>query len=166
MMTEITVTQKDDGEHFGVAGGNYRVVISGAQTGGIYAVIEMTVPPGGGPPPHEHPFTREMFYVLEGELEFQTQPGKVILGKGGFIDIPLNGPIHCFRNVSGNMARLLCTVIPAGLENVFREIGIPVAPGEFLPRPELTAEREAFLGMVDQKYGQTTYAPDYFERDI
>ncbi|MEJ7663753.1 MAG: hypothetical protein WKG07_31590 [Hymenobacter sp.] len=32
-------------------GDTYRVIASGEQTGGAYAVIDMLVPPGGGPAP-------------------------------------------------------------------------------------------------------------------
>lgn len=162
MDKNIKVIQKHEGEFLGVVGGNYRIVISGEQTGGNYAVIEMVVPPGGGPPPHEHPLFQEMFYILEGELEFRTREGRVTLTKGGFINIPFDGPVHCFKNVSGDFARLLCTVVPAGLENVFRDIGEPVALGEFLPIPEYTEEHKTFLKQIDEKYGQRTYPPDYF----
>jgi quercetin dioxygenase-like cupin family protein len=166
MAKSIQVVQKDEGETLGVAGGNYRIVISGELTGGNYAVIEMIVPPGGGPPPHEHPFTQEMFYVLEGELQFRTRLGPVTVGKGGFVNIPFDGPVHCFKNVSGEFARLLCTVVPAGLENVFKEFGVPTGLGEFLPKPEHTEERESMLRQVDQKYQQRTYPPDFFESEL
>ncbi|SEO18799.1 Cupin domain-containing protein [Flavobacterium sp. CF108] len=161
MDTTIKIISKNEGERLAVAGGNYRIIISGEQTNGNYAVIEMTVPPGGGPPPHAHPETQEMFHVLEGELEFKTETGKQIVTKDGFINIPFGGAVHCFKNTSENYARLLCTVVPAGLENLFQEIGTPVKADEFLPVPELTEKRREFLKEVDIKYGQRTYPPDY-----
>jgi quercetin dioxygenase-like cupin family protein len=161
MDTTIRVINKNEGDRLAIAGGNYRIIISGAETNGNYAVIEMTVPPGGGPPPHSHPKTQEMFHVLEGELEFKTEAGKQIVTKDGFINIPFGGAIHCFKNTSKNFARLLCTVVPAGLEDLFQEIGTPVQAGEFPPAPELTEERKAFLKEIDIKYGQKTYPSDY-----
>lgn len=163
MKTNISTFSHQEGETLGVAGGNYRIILSGDQTNHAYAVIEMLVPPGGGPPPHSHPDTQEMFYLMEGELEFKTEGGKSILKEGGFVNIPLGGAIHCFKNISDGYARMLCTVVPAGLEEVFREIGEPALPGEFLPLPPHTPERMALLKEIDEKYGQKTYPPDYLD---
>ena len=96
----IKIIHSETGETLGIAGGNYRIIISGAETNGNYAVIEMLVPPNGGPPPHSHPDTQEMFYVVEGEFEFKTATGKQIVDKGGFVNIPFGGAIHCFKNSS------------------------------------------------------------------
>lgn len=161
MDSSISIINPDQGETLAIAGGNYRIIISGDQTNGSYAVIEMTVPPGGGPPPHAHPDTQEMFHVLEGELTFKTEQGHHIVSKDGFVNIPLGGAIHCFKNNSENYARLLCTVVPAGLENLFRELGEPVEPGQMLPIPEMTEQRKAFLKEIDLKYNQKTYPPDF-----
>jgi quercetin dioxygenase-like cupin family protein len=161
MESNINIINKNEGELLAIAGGNYRIIISGEETNGSYAVIEMVVPPGAGPPPHSHPDFQEMMYILEGELEFKTEAGKQIVSKDGFVNIPLGGAIHCFKNMSENYARLLCTVIPAGLENLFSEIGTHVLPGQFLPAPELTEKRKEFLKEINLKYGQKTYPPDF-----
>ena len=163
MENNITITDKTEGQFLAIAGGNYRIIISGEQTNGNYAVIEMVVPPNGGPPPHSHEDTQEMFYVLEGEVEFKTESGRQTVGRDGFVNIPLGGAIHCFKNKSDRFARLLCTVVPAGLENLFKEIGQPVAQGEFLKIPELTEERKQILKQLDLKYNQKTYPPDFLD---
>ncbi|WP_208645685.1 cupin domain-containing protein [Mucilaginibacter endophyticus] len=105
MENTVHILRKEDGRHLGVAGGNYRVVVSGKNTGGTYAVIEMLVPPGGGPPPHSHPLTKETFYVLEGEVTFKTEAGQQMVQQGGFVVIPFGGAIHCFQNNSTALAR-------------------------------------------------------------
>ena len=163
MNKDITIIESKEGQFLGIAGGNYRIIISGDQTNGSYAVIEMVVPPNGGPPPHAHEDTQEMFYVLEGEVEFKTEHEKKTVGKDGFINIPLGGAVHCFKNQSKEFARLLCTVVPAGLEKMFLEIGEPVAFGEFLKVPELTEERKQLLKQLDLKYNQKTYPPDFLD---
>lgn len=59
----------DDGvPHVAVAGGTYTILLSGADTGGRYALIDMLVPPGAGPPLHRHDY-EEVFHVVEGEVE-------------------------------------------------------------------------------------------------
>ena len=163
MRKDVAIVEPEAGDTLAVAGGNYRVVISGEMTGGNYAVIEMLVPPGGGPPPHAHPNMQEMFYVLEGEVEFKTENGSTLVRQGGFINIPLGGAVHCFKNESGMLAKLLCTVVPAGLEEIFRQIGIPAAPGEFIPPPPLTPERKKLLTKLDIDHQQHTYPADYLD---
>ena len=164
MTSAVNIQDKHAGKSLAVAGGNYRIVVSGDTVDNQYALIEMTVPPGGGPPPHSHAFIRETFYVLEGEVEFRTEAGSVLVKKDGFVQIPPGGAIHCFTNNSTEMARLLCTVMPAGLEKLFEEFGTPVAPGEFLPPPPMTPELVALLKKLDEKYRQVTYPRDYFDK--
>ena len=164
MRENITMKSNTEGEVLGVAGGNYRIIISGEETNGNYAVIEMLVPPGGGPLPHSHPGTQELFFLIEGELEFKIEAGKQIVNEGDFINIPFEGDIHCFKNTSDKLAKLLCTVIPAGLENVFRALGTAAEYGQFLPVGENTPERVTLIQEVDKKYGLTTYAQDFLER--
>jgi hypothetical protein len=157
MRENITMRSNTEGEIIGVAGGNYRIIISGEETNGNYAVIEMLVPPGGGPLP------QELFFLIEGKLEFKTEAGKQIVNEGGFINIPFEGDIHCFKNTSDKLAKLLCTVIPAGLENVFIELGTSAEYGQFIPVAENTPEHVTLIQKVDEKYGLTIYAQDFLE---
>ena len=66
----LTLADPDDPglTHVGVAGGTYTFLVTGEQTAGKLALIDMLIPAGGGPPPHRHDF-EEMFHVLEGEFE-------------------------------------------------------------------------------------------------
>ena len=54
--------------HIGLVGDTYTITVRGSDTAGRYTVIDMHVPPGGGPPPHRHDF-EETFILLEGEME-------------------------------------------------------------------------------------------------
>ena len=153
-----------DGLAYAVAGGSYRIVISGKQTSGAYALIEMMVPPGNGPGPHAHAEIQESFYVLEGEVEVKTEAGNYTAVKGSFINIPLGGLVHCFKNQSDKMARLLCTVMPAGLEDLFAEVGEPAVFGVFIPPPPLDDVMKEKLMNLAKKYKQEFYPPDYLDR--
>lgn len=161
--TEITVTGDGQGQSLSIAGNSYRILISGAQTGGSYAVIDMLVPPGGGPGPHAHKDIQEMFYVADGEVEFSMEGGKQTAGKGTLVNIPLGGKVHSFRNKTAQMAHLLCTVIPAGLDDFFLEIGQPVAAGTFLPPVPPTPALMTKLKQIGERYGQTFYPANYLD---
>lgn len=140
----VTVARPDvDGAlpHVAVAGGVYTVLVSGEQSAGRYALIDMLVPPGGGPPTHRHDF-EEMFHVLDGEVEVTFRGEATTLRRGETVSIPANAP-HAFRNAADRPARLLCTVSPAGEEAFFLEVGdrVPTRTGP-LPVLDDAAKRQ------------------------
>ena len=49
----ITVGSQE-GQSLSVVGDTYRILMTGKQTGGEFAVIDMLIPPEGGPGPHAH----------------------------------------------------------------------------------------------------------------
>jgi quercetin dioxygenase-like cupin family protein len=126
--------------HFGIAGDNYTILLTGQDTAGRYCLIDMLIPPGGGPPPHRHDF-EEMFTLLEGQLEFIFRGAKSALRTGETVNIPANAP-HQFRNLSARPARLLCLCSPAGQDEFFKAIGIPLA-NRTMPPPKLDAAAQA-----------------------
>ena len=67
---KLTMANPEDPNmrHVSVAGGTYTILVTGEQTDGRYSLIDMLVPPGGGPPPYRHDF-EEMFTILDGEIE-------------------------------------------------------------------------------------------------
>jgi len=163
MIDNIIAINEDQGEHLSVVGDTYRIVISGKQTEGAYAVIDMLVPPGGGPGPHAHADIQEMFYVVEGNIDFKTEAGKYAAKPGSFVNIPKGGEVHCFKNNSNDIAHMLCTVIPAGLDAFFEEIGTPVAAGAFLPPPVWSEEDLKRIMQLAEKHGQKLYPPNYLD---
>jgi len=149
------------GKSVSVIGDTYRILISGENTGGAFATIDMLIPPGGGPGPHAHADFEESFYVIEGEIEVKSEFGNYVAAKGSFITIPKGGVVHGFTNKTGQTAHLLCTVVPAGLETFFEEIGQPVAPGQFLPLPHFDEATIKKLQAIAEKHGQQVFPPDY-----
>jgi quercetin dioxygenase-like cupin family protein len=126
--------------HLGVVGDTYTILLSGEDTAGRYTLIDMHVPPGGGPPPHRHDF-EEMFTVLEGELELTFRGEHMIARAGETVNVPANAP-HAFTNASGQPVRLLCICSPSGQEDFFLEVGQPVATRTEAP-PKLDAAAQA-----------------------
>ena len=150
-----------DGQSLSVVGDNYRILLTGEETGGAYAVIDMLVPPGGGPGPHAHAGFSESFFVIDGEIEVKSEVSTYVAKKGAFVTIPKGGVVHCFKNKTDQVAHILCTVVPAGLEGFFREIGQPVAVGSFLPPPVMDEEAMKKILPIVEKYGQKLFPPDY-----
>ena len=127
-------------QHVGVVGDTYTILLTGEGTGGRLCLIDMHLPPGGGPPPHRHDF-EETFAVLEGELEVTFRGAKSVVRGGETIHVPANAP-HQFHNASDKPVRMLCTCSPAGQEKFFLEVGVPVATRTTAP-PKLDAQAQA-----------------------
>jgi len=162
--TEINITEPRGGNSVAFAGGSYRVLISGEQTNNEFAVIDMIVPPQSGPNPHAHAAIQESFYIIEGVLTFRTETQHYLAGKGAFIEIPLGGAIHNFKNETDNNAHVLCMVAPSGMEKMFLELGEPVEAGEIRPMTPPTPEALVRIKAVAEKYGQELFPPDYFDK--
>lgn len=126
--------------HLAVVGDTYTILVAGSDTDGRYALIDMTVPPGGGPPPHRHAF-EELFHVQQGELEVTVRAETWTVVAGESVNVPGGAP-HAFRNAGATPVRMLTFVTPAGLEEFFAELGDPVA-SRTAPAPELTDEERA-----------------------
>jgi quercetin dioxygenase-like cupin family protein len=132
--------------HIGVVGDTYTILLTGKDTAGRFCLIDMHIPPGGGPPPHRHDF-EETFTVLEGELAVVFRGAKQVVRAGETINVPANAP-HQFHNSSSQPVRMLCICSPAGQEGFFLEIGVPVAT-RTTPPPKLNeAEQAEFKTMT------------------
>jgi quercetin dioxygenase-like cupin family protein len=132
-----------DLSHIGLVGDTYTILLSGQDTAGSYCLIDMHIPPGGGPPPHRHNF-EESFTILTGEVEATFRGATSVVRAGETIHIPANAP-HSFANISGQAARLLCICAPAGQEEFFAQVGVSV-PNRTASAPEPdAAERAAFI---------------------
>jgi quercetin dioxygenase-like cupin family protein len=126
--------------HIGLVGDTYTITVSGDDTAGRFTVIDMHIPPGGGPPPHRHNF-EETFILLEGEMEATFRGEKTTVKAGETVTIPANAP-HQFKNVSTQPTRLICICSPAGQEKFFLQVGVPVET-RTTPPPKLNDEQQA-----------------------
>ena len=133
--------------HIGPAGDTYTILVTGGDTAGRYCLIDMHVPPGGGPPPHRHDF-EENFTLLEGEIEVAFRGAKSVARAGKSVNVPANAP-HSFANAADTPARLLCLCSPAGLEEFFLEIGVPVATRTTTPPKLDAAGQAAFMAKAE-----------------
>jgi quercetin dioxygenase-like cupin family protein len=101
-------------------------LITGAETGGAFFMAEVSVAPGGGPPPHVHSREDESFYLQQGTLAVQVGDKALNVSVGDFVHMPRGVP-HSFKNVGEQTAKLVMVATPAGLENYFAEVFPPAA---------------------------------------
>jgi quercetin dioxygenase-like cupin family protein len=136
---QLTLANPDDERltHLAVVGDTYTFLIRGEDTAGRYALIDMVIPAGGGPPLHRHDF-EEMFHILDGEVEVTIRGETSKAAAGETVNIPALAP-HRFHNPTDHAIRLLCLAAPAGLDSYFAEFGDPL-PTRTSPAPELTED--------------------------
>jgi len=147
----LTHARPDEDEnlpHIGLVGDTYTILLTGEDTAGRYCLIDMHVPPGGGPPPHRHDF-EEMFSVLEGEIEATFRGEKTTVRAGETVNVPANAP-HPFTNASDRPARLLCVCSPAGQEEFFLTIGVRTVSRTASPPEFDQAAQAAFIARVEE----------------
>ncbi|HEX5120101.1 MAG TPA: cupin domain-containing protein [Pseudonocardiaceae bacterium] len=77
-------------------------------------------PQASGASPHVHHKATEMFYVVQGEIEFTIGDRKEVGGPGAFAYVPKSSP-HGFTNVGSEKAVLLIMFYPLiNREDYFR----------------------------------------------
>jgi quercetin dioxygenase-like cupin family protein len=152
-----TLRKPGEGRTVAVVGDVYRILAAGEDTDGKYALWEAIVPPGGGPPPHVHSREEEGFYLLEGEITLQVGDERIVARAGTFANMPVGTP-HSFKNESGRPARMLLSVAPAGLEQMFFEFGVPLPEGATTALPPTEEEIEKLLA-VAPRYGIAIQLP-------
>lgn len=159
----VRITNKESSETIAIGASAYNILLNSQHSEGQLAIIEMLVPPNSGPVPHEHKGFQECFYVLEGEVEMQTKENRLQAKQGDLVHIPLDGPVHCFKNISSQNARLLCIVAPSGLDTFFEEAGRKI-PARTLPDPAPPSpEQITLMNQTAEKYGQKLYPKDYLD---
>jgi quercetin dioxygenase-like cupin family protein len=121
--------------------GRYTTKTAAEQTEGRLLQMLCKESRGGAAPLHVHHDADETWYVLDGHVTILVGEERVEAGPGDFVLGPKGVP-HTFL-VTSERAEFLVSFAPAGVEGpsgigldgFFREIGIPVIPGEPAPDP-------------------------------
>jgi quercetin dioxygenase-like cupin family protein len=88
--------------------------------GGVFTIIEASIPPGDMIPPHTHTREDECAFVLEGELTFDVG-GEIVVAPAGSFVVKPRGVYHAFCNTGTEAARLLEFHTPGEFENYYDE---------------------------------------------
>jgi quercetin dioxygenase-like cupin family protein len=107
-----------------------RFLLEAADTNGVMAMFEFTVPAGAKVPlPHFHERYDETVYGVEGILTFTVEGNAVDIAPGESSFIP-RGAVHGFNNPKQTNAKALAVITPALLgPDFFREMAAIVNAG-------------------------------------
>ena len=128
--------------------GRMTVKAGGGETGHAFAQIENFDPRGTATPLHVHHNEDETFYVVAGEVTVIVGGERIDLGPGDYLFAPRDIPHTTI--VTSESARVLTTISPAGLEELFVELGVPVTDAEhpveavLPPMPEVVRRFAAY----------------------
>jgi len=147
-----------DGKFTDLGSVGVRFMIWGAETGGLFSLVEHPIPPKTlAAPYHRHAREDEYSYVLEGRMGALLGDDAVYAQAGDLVYKPRN-QWHTFWNDGDSPCRILEIIAQPGFEHFFRELGDAMAavnapnPGVVLAnsdlperyaiefRPERTAE--------------------------
>ena len=131
------------------------VHVSGEDTDGRYAVLEILVPEGDMPPLHVHHEEDEIFHVLDGQVTLFLPESEVSLSAGETFRAPQGIP-HTYR-VESSTARWLVFCAPARFDAFVRAVSEP-APREELPPRGRPFDPESFAAEAAQ-YGIQLLGP-------
>lgn len=155
-MAETIVRKRGEGDAVWMLDSLYAIRASSEETDGAVTIMEMTIPPGMGPPPHTHP-GGESVYVLEGEVRYHIGGETYEGGPGTFFHVPAGVEEH-FEPAGDTPVRLLVVYTPGGIEKFFREVGEPAERQELPPRSETPPDFERIVRVAAQ-HGMNITAP-------
>lgn len=139
MTDAITVTPPEGAETLWVLRDRLRLL--GRMPGTGLSLVEVTVPPGSGTPPHRHP-SPELFRVEAGTIGFglfgDGPPREALAGPGTVVSVPPEAA-HSYRNAGEGPARM-SVLVDERMIAFFRELGRREAPPAAAPDAAEIAE--------------------------
>jgi quercetin dioxygenase-like cupin family protein len=125
------IVRNNEGKIVNVIGDMQTFKLTGKDTNGLFTLIEEENEPGTGIPPHVHENEDEVFKVVEGEMEL-TVGDKTTILKAGDLAFGPRGIPHSWKIVGNSTAKVILSVFPAGIEDMFEELGeLPPGPPDF-----------------------------------
>lgn len=125
------IVRNGEGKVVNVIGDKQTFKLTGNDTNGLFTLIEEENEPGTGIPPHVHENEDEVFKVIEGEMEL-TVGGNTTILKAGDLAFGPRGVPHSWKIIGDSKAKVILSVFPSGIEDMFEELGaLPPGPPDF-----------------------------------
>lgn len=144
------------GEAIWAMGSLFDIKLDASETDGRLGIAEVTQPPGIATPLHLHANEAEVFYVIEGILDYEAGGELHHLEPGSTMYLPPRVP-HRFRIRGDSPARILAIVTPGGLFDLYRQVGLPAERREIPSDPD--AAEFGRWGAVAPSFGLEVLGP-------
>ena len=156
MEGKTVVRKPGEGDAIWMLDSLYEVKASAEETGGELTAMVMTIAPGMGPPPHEHP-GGESVYVLEGQVRYHIGGETYEAWPGSFFYIPA-GIEENFEPAGDTPIRVFVMYTPGGIDRFFAEAGEPAMRRELPPPSESPPDFERIV-RIGAEHGMRISAP-------
>ncbi|MFD3002789.1 cupin domain-containing protein [Pontibacter toksunensis] len=144
-MKKGKITKADQGDSFSMMGLKIDVKQNAESSNGLITVLEQTVAPGAGSPPHICSKEDKIIYVVAGDFEVLLGDETHGCTAGDTITIP-RGTRHNFKNTGLQQGKVLVTLTPGGHESFLRDLSHSLTqPGADKGTMKLIAERYGVL---------------------
>lgn len=136
-----------------------KILLSSADTGGQFSLVEGIMPAGGDGGLHVHLNEDESMHMLEGALEVTIGEERFELKAGESYFAPRGIPQR-LRNVGGTPARSLMIMTPSTFDQFISQAGVPLEPGKTpaLPSHPSPSELQS-LAKLAESFGIRILAP-------
>ncbi len=149
-----------------MSGDEYQILLDAQNSGNTMTLIEALIPPGSGPPMHQHSNVDELFFVQTGELDIMVDAVVYQVKAGGRVFVKRGVP-HAFVNRSDQAASMLIFYTPGGIEEFFLAAGRPVVDGVTPPAAtEDSLAREIKIASYHQTHQEMPTDGDVAARSI
>lgn len=133
-ISAVRVVGPNDGKTGNLGGIGVRFMISGADSGGGFALVEHPMGPRAlAAPMHRHSREDEYSYVLAGRVG-ASLGGEIVYGEPGDLIFKPRGQWHTFWNAGDVPARILEIISPAGFEKFFEQVTGLAERGDLNPQ--------------------------------
>jgi mannose-6-phosphate isomerase-like protein (cupin superfamily) len=156
MTPPLPLVHKQNADPYIFLGVAMKILLSSAETGGQFSLIEGLMPPGGDGGLHIHTNEDESMHLLEGTLnvtiggrDFTVAPGETYFAPRG---IP-----HRLRNPGKTSARGLLVTTPGGFDAFVARAGFPL--GADIPASPPSFDRMEQMLALAAEFGIVIVAP-------
>jgi quercetin dioxygenase-like cupin family protein len=149
---EAFIVAPGEGQVVEAAGCRLVISVPSERTGGAFAVVDLTAPPGFVAPPivHRHTDMDQLARVLEGEVNLEINGKKVVAAAGAVVAMPRGTSFRWSNARSDIPCRWTFTYTPGGFEKYFVELAAAL---NALGRPPTPADMGAIATPLWKKYG-------------
>ena len=128
---------------------DFKIVLSGEQTGGKYSLLEIQFlgEEDLEVPMHSHSKEKLIVYVLEGKFLFKQGKEMIHAEKEKILILEKDIP-HSYRKIGKERGTLLIMFIPSGFENFFTDLGLTNRK-----QKKSSKEDQVLLHLLEKKYG-------------
>ncbi|NOJ32332.1 MAG: hypothetical protein DA329_09370 [Candidatus Nitrosocosmicus sp.] len=128
---------------------DFKIVLSGEQTGGKYSLLEIQLlgEEDLEVPMHSHSKEKLIVYVMEGKFLFKQGKEIIHAEKEKILILEKDIP-HSYRKIGKEKGTLLIMFIPGGFENFFTDLGLTNRKQQ-----KSSNEDQVLLHLLEKKYG-------------